>query len=134
MEREDPVEGAQLEDAAHAGHAGHAGSAEGEALRGDGDAEPPQLEVLFPVQHSWTPSLTDEVAVHGVASDNIGVSAVVVAGVEAESSDGFQTWSARVPWQALSETTGEIRISAFDAFGNESTAQVATTQQDFERP
>src|SRR5215831_730620 len=61
---------------------------------GHGTGIPPVVNVLFPPPHSLTD--TDNILLRGTAAGDEGVSAIRVGGVDARSSDGFATWTARV--------------------------------------
>src|SRR5688572_12799555 len=76
------------------------------------DARPPSVQVDFPAAFSSTGATT--IAVSGSASDPDGVQALIVGGVAAASSDGFATWSTRVP---LVAGVQEIAIDIIDGGG-----------------
>ena len=61
----------------------------------NGDTEAPSAVVDFPPPTSFTDAAT--VLMRGTAADDVEVAAVRVAGVDAQSDDGFATWTVEVP-------------------------------------
>ena len=81
------------------------------------DVHSPTAQLVFPPPAAFTQA--DTVVVRGTAADNRAVSSVKVNGVDATSTDGYHTWSARVPLATGSNT---LNIIATDAAGNTHTS------------
>ena len=79
----------------------------------NGDTEAPSATVDFPPALSFTDATT--VMLRGMAADNMAVAAVRVAGVAAQSDDGFATWTADVPVDYGRQT---LTVEAEDSAGN----------------
>ncbi|WP_105102572.1 hypothetical protein [Microbulbifer pacificus] len=87
------------------------------------DNELPSASILFPAQPGlWTDQ--QKIVIRGTSHDNAGIARVTVNGVEAESTDGFDTWSAELPLHAGTHTQFSVEVS--DTSGN-TTYEAATT-------
>lgn len=70
-----------------------------DGFSGDGitcdDVAPPSVWLVMPAGRAFTEA--DDITVYGEAADNQGVASVTVNGTNAQSTDGFATWSVTVP-------------------------------------
>lgn len=78
-----------------------------------GDTTAPIVVVAFPLPGALTDA--DRVTVRGAAGDPSGVRSIRVNDVEAQSSDGFSSWSASV---ALAPGANVLQVRAEDRAGN----------------
>lgn len=81
------------------------------------DRDAPQGSIVFPLPVGITEA--DVITVRGTASDASGIRAVLVNGVEATSSNGFDDWIASVP---LAPGTNVLGVETEDVLGNRGAA------------
>lgn len=91
------------------------GSSSGSSGSGVVDTTPPTATIDFP-HIDGLKSGPWPITVRGSAADDHGVKMVSVNGVQAESSDEFQTWTAEVPLEAGAEN--ELIVKVEDINGN----------------
>ncbi len=77
------------------------------------DSSAPAVTVIFPPPVSLTDA--DEITVTGVTTGSSDVTAVRINGATAQTTDGFATWSLRIP---IDQGENNISIEAEDAAGN----------------
>ena len=92
------------------------------ACGGGGSAGDSVAEIQFPFSGAVTDA--DSITVRGTAS---GATAVTVNGVAAKSSDGFRTWSARVP---LVRGTNRLDVEVSDASGPIASESIDVARQE----
>ncbi|WP_185906612.1 hypothetical protein [Teredinibacter haidensis] len=88
------------------------------------DNSAPTVELYFPTQLGLTDKTT--LRVRGVAEDELSeITSVIVNGLEVETDDNYTNWQVSLPLTESAET--EIVVTATDAAGNTSDAQVLST-------
>jgi len=87
----------------------------------------PTATILFPPLNAFTEGTT--ILVRGTASDSDGsIASVSVNGVEATSSDGFATWSVKLPTQTGTHSL-EVTVTDNTGVTNQSPIQQKITHQ-----
>ncbi|GAB1257291.1 hypothetical protein NBRC116494_17930 [Aurantivibrio plasticivorans] len=77
------------------------------------DTIAPQVSIKFPPTDSMTEG--DSVMIRGIASDDSPITSIIVNGIEANTTNGYESWLATVP---IAPGRNEIIVEAYDNASN----------------
>ena len=87
----------------------------------------PFAQIIFPASESISES--DQITVRGIAASESAISSITVNGVEASTTDGYETWQAILP---LTEGTNTLAVRASDEENDGFLTDVAFVRRQFQ--